>query len=201
MNDGKCDPAGRFWAGSMAWAKTPAAASLYCLAPDGRVTVARTNLTISNGSAWTPDGRSMYFIDTPTQRVDRFAVTPNGELRDQETVVQIDRDLGAPDGMCIDGDGCLWVALWGGNAVHRYSPHGELLAVVNVDAPQVSSCAFGGPDRRTLFITTSQEGYDQETSECHPLAGRVFSVRLDTSGPEAAPFLAAPAVREPAQPA
>ncbi|GAB3040938.1 SMP-30/gluconolactonase/LRE family protein [Parafrigoribacterium mesophilum] len=195
MNDGKCDPQGRFWAGSMAWAKTPAAASLYCLATDGRTTVARTKLTISNGSAWTPDGRTMYFIDTPTQRIDRFDVTADGELRDQQTVVQIESELGAPDGMCIDDDGCLWVALWGGNAVHRYSAQGELLAVVTVDAPQVSSCAFGGADCRTLFITTSQEGYDQAASECHPLAGRVFRVELDTTGPDVAPFRGAPPAR------
>lgn len=201
MNDGKCDPQGRFWAGSMAWAKTPGAACLYCLGTDGHITVARTKLTISNGSAWTPDGRSMYFIDTPTQRIDRFNVNSNGELRDQETVVQIEAGLGAPDGMCIDDEGCLWVALWGGNAVHRYSPHGELLAVVDVDAPQVSSCTFGGDERSTLFITTSQEGYDQNASDRYPLAGRVFSVELDTTGPDVAPFRGALPVREAPRPA
>ena len=95
---------------------------------------------------------------------------------------------GFPDGMTLDDEGCLWVAVWGGSAVHRYAPTGELLAVVEVDAPQVSSCAFGGPQRRTLFVTTSQEDYDERESDAHPNAGRLFAVELDATGPATAPF-------------
>ena len=188
MNDGKCDPGGRFWAGSMAWDKDPSAGSLYRLDTDLQVSVALPDLTISNGLAWTPDARRMYFIDTQTQRVDRFGVSADGQLWGRETLVSIDESRGAPDGMCIDDEGCLWVALWGGHTVHRYAPDGKLLADVQVDAPQVSSCTFGGPRRSTLFITTSQEGYSQSQSDGYPSAGKVFSVELDVTGPPASPF-------------
>lgn len=188
MNDGKCDPAGRFWAGSMAWSKTPGAGTLYRLDRDLSVSAVLTGLTISNGLAWPPDGSSVYFIDTPTQRVDRFTVGADGMLADRRPVVHVDPDQGAPDGMAIDDEGCLWVALWGGWAVRRYSPHGEVLAHVEVDAPQVSSCAFGGAAGHTLFITTSQEGYRREESDRFGEAGRLFCVDVDVTGPFAAPF-------------
>jgi sugar lactone lactonase YvrE len=186
MNDGKCDDHGRFWAGSMAWDKVDGAGSLYRLDPDLTVTVALRGTTISNGLAWTADGGQLYYIDTPTGRVDRFRVGPDGALSDRTPVVQVQG--GFPDGMCIDGEGCLWVALWGGSAVHRYSPDGELLAVVDVDAAQVSSCCFGGPDGDTLFITTSQEGYDAQQQAADPQAGKLFCARVDASAPPAAAF-------------
>jgi len=186
MNDGACDPAGRFWAGSMAVDKTPGAGALYRLDPDGSVTTVLEDVTISNGLGWVDGGSTMYYIDTPTQSVDRFDVDPAGRLTDRTSVVRLDH--GFPDGMTLDDEGCLWVAVWGGGAVRRYAPSGELLAVVEVDAPQVSSCAFGGPQRRTLFVTTSQEDYDERESDAHPNAGRLFAVELDVTGPAAAPF-------------
>jgi sugar lactone lactonase YvrE len=186
MNDGKCDPAGRFWAGNMAFEKTPGVASLFRLDPDLSVTTVLDGVTISNGLDWTDGGATMYYIDTPTQRVDRFRVTADGRLTDRTPVVRIND--GSPDGMTLDAEGCLWVAVWGAGAVHRYAPTGELLAVVDVGAPQVSSCAFGGPDGRTLFITTSQEGYDDQESSAHPDAGRLFAVDVDVAGSPAAPF-------------
>ena len=190
MNDGKCDPAGRFWAGSIAWEKTAGAASLYRLDPTGpargELTVALRDVTISNGLAWTPDGATMYYIDTPTGRVDRFAVRADGALTGRTPAVEVEG--GAPDGMCIDDDGCLWVALWGGSAVHRYAPTGELLAVVDVGAPQVSSCCFGGARGTTLFITTSQEGMSAEQRAADPRSGHVFCVDVDTTAGPAAAF-------------
>jgi sugar lactone lactonase YvrE len=188
MNDGKCAADGVFWAGSMAWDKTVAAGSLYRLHPDGEVSVALRGVTISNGLAWSADGRSLFYIDTPTQRVDRFHIDPAGELTDRVPVVVIPDEVGHPDGMTIDDEGCLWVALWDGSAVHRYSPTGELLARVPIDAPQVSSCCFGGADRATLFVTTSQEGMDDKTRARHANAGRVFSARVDVTGPAARPW-------------
>lgn len=187
MNDGKCDGRGRFWAGSMAFDKVPGAATLYRLDPDLTVTVALRDVTISNGLAWTVDGQHMFYIDTPTRRVDRFRVAPDGTLSERTTAVRIGGD-GFPDGMSIDVEGCLWVALWGAGAVHRYAPSGELLAVVEVGAEQVSSCCFGGADGRTLFITTSQEDMDDAARAEHRDAGRVFAVEVDTSAPPAAPF-------------
>lgn len=188
MNDGKCDATGAFWAGSMAWAKTSGAGHLYRLARTGELRVARANLTISNGLAWSADGRWMYHIDTPTQRIDRFAVRADGDVTWHDSVVTIDPALGNPDGMCIDTDGCLWVALWNGSAVHRYAPDGELLAVVDVDAPLVSSCCLGGPDGRTLFVTTSQENMTTEERARHGRSGLVFRVAVEASGLPAAGY-------------
>ena len=192
MNDGKCDPAGRFWAGSIGWEKTPGAASLYRLDPGpdgtepGELTPVLHDVTISNGLAWTPDGATMYYIDTPTKRVDRFTVRADGTLADRTPVVEIDG--GDPDGMCIDDEGCLWVAVWGGSAVHRYAPTGELLAVVDVGTAQVSSCCIGGSGGSTLFVTTSQEGMTPEQCAADPDAGQVFVVDVDTTAAPTAPF-------------
>ena len=188
MNDGTCDPEGRFWAGSMAWDQTPGAGALYRLDLDGSSTTVLKKVTISNGMAWSGEGGLAYYIDTPTQKVDVLAVAPDGALLARRTAFEIDMETGAPDGMTIDDEGCLWVALWGGSAVHRYSPEGQLLAVVEVDAPQVTSCAFGGPDRDVLFITTSQEGYGPAESAAHALAGRVFRVKVDVTGQAALPY-------------
>jgi sugar lactone lactonase YvrE len=194
MNDGKCDPNGTFWAGSMAWAKTAGAGFLYQLSPEG-VTTRLSDLTISNGLAWAADGGTMYFIDTPTQEVRSFRFDDAGFPEYERTVVAIPAEHGFPDGMTIDDDGCIWVALWGGHAVHRYSPDGELLATVAVDAPQVSSCTFGGPDRSTLFITTSREGYGPAEVSAHPHAGKIFAVDVGVTGPAAAGYRSSGAER------
>jgi sugar lactone lactonase YvrE len=186
MNDGKADPAGRFWAGSMAYSKDPGVAALYRLS-GGTVERMLSGLTISNGLAWNDTGDTMYFIDTPTQTVRRYGVTADG-VEEQAVVVRIPESEGAPDGMSMDRDGCLWVALWGGNAVHRYSPHGELLERVVVDAVQVSSCCFGGSDGSTLFITTSGEDYGPAELAADPHAGKIFAVQTDTSAPPGVAF-------------
>jgi sugar lactone lactonase YvrE len=182
MNDAKADPRGALWAGSMAFVKQPGAGSLYRLDPDGTITVARARTTISNGLAFSPDGDRLYYIDTPTQRVDRFHVAADGRLTEQATVVTIDPSRGHPDGMCIDAEGCLWVALWDGFAVHRYTPSGELLAIVEVDAPQVSSCTFGGPDLGTLFITTSAENMTGAQRARHEHSGKLFCADVGVKG-------------------
>lgn len=179
MNDGKVDPSGRFWFGTMAVNKRHGAGSLYVL-DQGVVREAISGVTISNGLAWSPDGRTMHYIDTPTRRVDRYLV--------QGTDLRLDGSLdlsaqpGSPDGMAIDDEGALWVAMWGASAVHRHDPAGELIGIVHVDAPQVSSVAFGGPDRDTLFITTSREDYSARDCDAHPLAGAIFAVRPGARG-------------------
>ncbi len=174
MNDGKLDPRGRFWAGSMAFDKTPGAGALYRLDGDHPVLML-DGVTISNGLAWTPEGDTLFYIDTPTQTVRRFTVGAD-RLEGGEVVVSIPPGQGAPDGMCIDDRGCLWVALWGGGAVQRYTADGRLLARVEVAAAQVSSCCFGGTDGTTLFITTSAEGYDRAALRRDPNAGKIFAV-------------------------
>ncbi|GLY43395.1 gluconolactonase [Amycolatopsis sp. NBRC 101858] len=175
MNDGAADPHGRFWAGSMARDRSPGAASLYCLDGTSAVRVL-ADVTISNGLAWrNPD--EFFYIDTPTQRVD--LVHAGGR---RERAFAIDPALGAPDGMTIDAEGALWVALWNGSAVVRFSPRGEVLARVEVAATQVSSCCFGGPDLTTLFITTSQEGFTPERAAAEPHAGKVFAVGTGVAG-------------------
>lgn len=186
MNDGKCDAAGVFWAGSMAWDKREGAGSLYRLRPDLSVEVVLRGVTISNGLAWSDDGTTFYYIDTPTRRVDSYSLSAGGELGERRTVTSL--DTGFPDGMCIDSEGCLWVAVWGGSAVHRYAPDGTLLAVVDVDAPQVSSCCLGGEDGRTLFVTTSQEDMDAPTRAAQPGSGHLFATRVDVPGAPAAMF-------------
>jgi sugar lactone lactonase YvrE len=187
MNDGEVDPRGRLWAGSMAFDKTPGAGALYLL-DRGVATTVLEGLTISNGTAFSAGGTEMLYIDTPTQQVRRFRVTESGGLADPEVVVEIDPADGHPDGMCLDDEGFLWVALWGGSEVRRYSPAGEHVGSVRVDAPQVSSCAFVGPDRDVLVITTSQEGYSAEDSARHPRAGMLFAVRPGVSGRAAAAY-------------
>lgn len=180
MNDGKLDRFGRFWAGSMAFDKTPGAGALYRLDGD-RPRLMLDGVTISNGLAWTPDGGTLFYIDTPTQSVRRFTVRADG-LEAGQTVIRIPAEQGAPDGMCIDDEGCLWVALWGGSAVQRYSAEGRLLARVEVAAAQVSSCCLGGRDGATLYITTSAEGYDDRALERDPNAGKMFATRTAALG-------------------
>ncbi len=182
FNDGKCDPAGRFWAGTMAYDEAPGAAWLYRLEASGLATRVLDGATISNGLAWSGDGRTMYYIDSPTQRVDAFTFDrATGDLRDRRTVIQIPKELGTPDGMTIDADGGLWVALWGGGAVHQYVD-GRLHREIRLPASRVTSCAFGDKDLGTLFITSAREGLSDDDLRDQPLAGALFRVRPGVRG-------------------
>ncbi|WP_199443529.1 SMP-30/gluconolactonase/LRE family protein [Umezawaea beigongshangensis] len=180
MNDGCCDPRGRMWAGSMAHDRTPGAGSLYRL-EGTRTERVLGDVTISNGIAWR-DQDAFHYVDTPTQRVDLVELDRDSRLLRREAAFGIDPDLGAPDGMTADAEGCLWIALWGGSAVVRFSPRGEVLERVDVPATQVSSCCFGGPDLSVLFVTTSQENFSPERSAAEPHAGKVFAVRTAVTG-------------------
>ena len=189
MNDGKCDPAGRLWAGSMAYDARPGAGALYRLDADGSTREILRDVTISNGLAWTPDGRTMFFIDTPTQRVDALDVDPaTGDVSNRRTAVEIPAAAGWPDGMTIDDQGGLWVALWGGSAVNRYMPDGRLDTVVELPCAQVTSCCFGGAGLDELYITTSPLGLSAGDSAAQPLAGGLFRVRPGVTGPAAVAF-------------
>ncbi len=190
FNDGKCDPQGRFWAGTLSYQRTPHAAALYRLDPDLSVHRMLADVTTSNGLAWSLDGHTMYYIDTPTRRVDAFDFDPHtGSICNRRTVVTIDESLGKPDGMTIDVEGMLWVALWGGWAVGRWNPQtGQLLGKVEVPVERTSSCCFGGPDYATLFITTARTGLVPAALEQQPLAGSLFAVETGIRGLPPVPF-------------
>ena len=182
FNDGKCDPTGRFWAGTMPYDEVRPVGSLYRLDPDGVVTRVLDGVTISNGLAWSLDGRTLYYIDTPTRCIDAFSFdTETGSITDRRTVVRIPDGVGWPDGMTIDTEGGLWVALWGGWAVHRYLD-GRLERVVNTPVAQPTSCAFGGPDLDELFITSAWKGLSPAERAAQPLAGSLFRLRPGVRG-------------------
>ena len=175
MNDGACDPQGRFWAGTMAYDESPGAGALYRLELDGSCTTVLTGLTISNGIGWSPDGSTMYLDDSGTGCVDAFRFDgASGAISDRRTLVHIDQPGVVPDGLTVDDEGGIWVALWNGAAVHRYAPDGTLLASVPLPVDRPTSCAFGGLDRDTLFVTTARTDLDDDALARQPHAGKVF---------------------------
>ena len=178
FNDGDCDPAGNFLCGTMAYDETPGAGTMYRLSPDGLVDTVFGDVTISNGLAWTADSTRAFYNDTPTGRVDVFDSDASGRLLNRRPFVTIDSGVGSPDGLTVDAEGGVWVALWEGSAVHHYSPAGTLEDVIEVGAPKVTACTFGGPDLTQLFSTTSREGESGE----NPGAGAVFTYRTGVSG-------------------
>jgi sugar lactone lactonase YvrE len=189
MNDGKVDPQGRFWAGTMGVDHRPGVGTLYRLDPDLRVTPMVRDVSISNGLDWTSDGRTMYYIDTPTGRVDQFSFDrERGTISDRRATVPIRDGAGSPDGMTVDADGYIWVALWDGWGVERYTPDGRLDRRIEVPAAQTSSCAFGGPDLDLLFITTAQEGFPAGGRADQPHAGGLFVCRAGVRGREPVAF-------------
>lgn len=180
MNDGGCDPQGRFYCGTMAYAETPGAGTLFRLDPDHSVHRVLTGVTISNGLQWHADGKHAYYVDTPTGRVDLYEFDPDtGHFGARTTFAALEPGAGLPDGIALDEQGGVWVALWGGAAVHRYDEAGRLCERVELPAKQVTACAFGGVDYSTLFITTSREGLDGEAER---EAGAVFAVEAGIRG-------------------
>ena len=183
MNEGGCDPDGRFYAGSMPYDGSPGRGSLYVLAPDRSVRPVLDGVGISNGLAWSPDGSVAYYVDTSTQQVDAFSYDAAAGLYDRRDLFPVPADAGAPDGITVDAEGFIWVALYGGGAVRRYRPDGVLDGAVEVPVRRVTACTLGGHDLRDLYITTSREGEDPE-----PEAGSVFRCRVEVTGLPAATF-------------
>ena len=190
MNDGACDPQGRFWAGTMAYDEAPGAGCLYRLELDGRCTQVLTGLTISNGIGWSPDGATMYLADSGTADIDAFDFDPaTGDLGRRRTVVHVTMANAVPDGLTVDDLGSIWVALWNGSALARYDPDGSLLATVPLPVDRPTSCAFGDADGGTLFVTTARDGLDETALARQPDAGRLL--RLDppgVTGPPCVPY-------------
>ena len=179
MNEGGCDPDGRFYCGTMAYDKRPGGGSLYRLDPAGEVTVVLEGVTISNGLDWSPDNSVAYYIDTMTFVVSMFDYDTENGLTGRRTFVEFDPNGGGPDGLVVDSEGGVWVALFGGNAVHRYGPDGELDEIIEVEARQVTACTFGGPDLDRLYITTSRENLEPDDD---PLAGSLFTAMPGVKG-------------------
>jgi len=184
FNDGKCDPAGRFVAGTMSMSDQPARGALYTLDADHAVKRLLSDVHLSNGLAWTEDGKTLYHIDTPTRQVKAYDYNlQSGEIQNGRVVVQFPDDQGFPDGMTIDAEGMLWIAHWGGWQVSRWNPAtGSKLGYVAVPASQVTCCTFGGPNLDQLYITTARIGLDEQALEHQPAAGGLFRVSLGIKG-------------------
>jgi sugar lactone lactonase YvrE len=190
FNDGKCDPAGRFLAGTMDDAEQEASGSLYSFSPDGACRRLLTGLRISNGLAWSPDGRTFYFIDTPTRLVLAYDYDlASGSLANPRPAVSVPAGLGWPDGMTCDSLGRLWIALWGGAALTCWDPaSGRLLETVRFPALNVTCPIFGGPDLADLYVTSARKGMSAAQLEEYPLSGGLFRVRAGASGLPAGSF-------------
>ncbi len=184
FNDGKCDPAGRFWAGTMNQAELPNQGSLYTLEPDLSVKKRLRKVSISNGLTWNPAQDRMYYIDTPTRRIDCFDYDrETGNLSNRRPTLVLPEDCGYPDGMTIDREGMLWVAEWDGWRVARWDPAtGRLLTSIELPTARVTSCTFGGSGLDTLFITTARAGLTPAELAAQPLAGSLFTCRTQTQG-------------------
>jgi sugar lactone lactonase YvrE len=183
FNDGGCDPAGRFYMGSMAYDETPGAGTIHRLDPDGSIHLVLEGVTISNGLSFAPDGRSAHYVDTPTKRIDVLDVDPDtGTITGRRPFADVD---GNPDGIAVDAEGGVWAALWAGSAVNRYDAGGVLTDVVQLPASQVTCPAFGGQDLGDLYVTTSRRDLPQGRE---PEAGALFRVRSGGGGVPVLPF-------------
>ncbi|HZG04907.1 MAG TPA: SMP-30/gluconolactonase/LRE family protein [Streptomyces sp.] len=169
-NDAAVAPDGALWAGTMAYDEHAGGGTLTRIAPDGTATTVLPEVTISNGTGWSPDGRLMYYADTPTRRIDVFDVR-GAEVTGRRTLAEIEEGAGLPDGLTVDADGCVWVALWDGGAVRRYTPDGRLDRTVALPASRVTACAFGGAGLRDLYVTTARTGI---APGAQPLAGALL---------------------------
>lgn len=170
-NDAAVAPDGSLWAGTMRYDEAPGGGTLSRLTGDGSAEVILDDVAVSNGTGWSPDGRLMYYIDSPTRRVDVFD-HEGGRAVNRRPFVTIEDGAGFPDGLTVDAEGCVWVALWEGAAVRRYTPAGELDRIVRLPVPRVTACAFAGPDLTDLYITTARVGLASPPA----LAGSVFVV-------------------------
>ncbi|MBC2839310.1 SMP-30/gluconolactonase/LRE family protein [Robiginitalea sp. SC105] len=179
FNDGKCDPAGRFWAGTMPLSENQPIGNLYCVGKDLTASVRVPGVTISNGLAWDGDGTTLYYIDTPTRAVQAFDFNrEDGTLSNRRIAFGIPESEGFPDGMTIDSEDKLWIAHWGGSQVARWDPDsGKKLLGLSLPAAHITSCTFGGPGLGDLYVTSARKGLDSEALANQPLAGSLFVFR------------------------
>lgn len=189
MNDGACDPQGRFWVGSLADDHHAGGGALYRMDTEGRTEQVLDGLTVPNGIGWSPDGRTMYLVDSGPRAVHAFAFDQeHGSISDERALISVAEDVGSPDGMTIDATGNLWVAIYGGGQIRRYSADGVLKDALAIPADQCTSCAFGGSPLTGLYVTTATENWTSEQRRADPAAGVVYRLDTDTVGLPALPF-------------
>ncbi len=178
FNEGKCDPAGRFWAGTMALSEVEGAGNLYMLDTDGACSLKIPGVSISNGLAWASDHKTMYYIDSPTRKVVAYDYSQaTGGISNQRVAISIPEEEGSPDGMTIDSEGMLWIGHWDGWQVARWNPlTGQKLLSIGMPAARITSCTFGGETLQDLYITSARVGLTDEQLEEQPLAGSLFVV-------------------------
>ena len=182
-NDAACDPAGRLWAGTMALDERTPSAGLYRIDADLTVTKVVADTTISNGLGWSPRGDRFYFIDSPTCRVDVFDCdVASGTIENRRPLAAVQVEDAVPDGLAVDAEGCIWVALHGGWGLARFSPEGELMGRVELPVAKVTSCCFGGPDLRDLYVTTRRQSLSEREVQEQPLAGALLRLDAGVAG-------------------
>jgi sugar lactone lactonase YvrE len=178
FNDAAVDPAGRVWVGSMDIAEKEPLGVLYRLDPGGALTPVVTGVTVSNGLGWSPDGSRLYYADSPMHRIDVFDYVPaTGEVFQRRVFAELSSAEGVPDGLTVDADGCVWVAMHDGSALRRFTPYGQQDAVLPLPVSRPTSCAFGGPGMSELYVTTASIGLTDAERAAQPLAGRLLRLR------------------------
>ncbi|MFG3496677.1 SMP-30/gluconolactonase/LRE family protein [Streptomyces sp. NPDC047886] len=182
-NDAAVAPDGSLWAGTMRYDEAKGGGTLARIAPEGTATTVLPDLTVSNGTGWSPDGTLLYHADSPTRRIDVCRTDGEG-LTGRRPFAVIEPDAGYPDGLTVDADGCVWVALWDGAAIRRYTPDGRLDRTVDLPVRRPTACAFGGPGLRDLFITTARTGLTRP----HPLSGSLLVLPDAGRGLPGTPF-------------
>lgn len=184
FNDGKCDAKGRFWAGTMEFTPTSPNGSLYKLDTHQNVERMASDIIIANGLAWNTDHTKMYHVDSGKNEIYEYDFNLEaGTIHNKKLLYEFEEGYGTPDGIAIDSDNCLYIALWGGSKVIHFHPATrEILEEISVPAPHVTSVAFGGTDYKTLFITTARDGLSEDQLSQYPLSGSVFHINVSTAG-------------------
>jgi len=182
INDACVSPQGELWFGSMHDLETDASGTLYRLDREGRITALDHGYVISNGPAFSPNGRIFYHTDTYRRVIYAFDYGADGQLSNKRILVQLEESAGFPDGTSVDAEGCLWIALWGGWGVRRYSPTGALLETLRLPCANVTKLTFGGTDYRTAFVTTAWRGLSATERSAQPTAGDLFTFRSEVPG-------------------
>jgi sugar lactone lactonase YvrE len=183
FNDGRCDRQGRFFAGSLTYSEDAPLGSLWRLDPDHTATPVLNGITISNGLCWSPDGATMYHVDTPTREIKAYDYDrTEGVPSNPRVLVRTDPKGGWPDGSITDSEGCIWNAEWDGARVVRYTPDGDVDRIVELPARRATCPAFGGPDLKTLYVTSAWDRMTQDEREEWPLSGNLFAIDVDVPG-------------------
>lgn len=191
FNDGKVDPQGRFWAGTMDsvhWDQP--AGHLFCMSKNRTPEIRQSDVICSNGTGWSPDSRTMYYTESFRYTVFAYDFEPEtGHIRNRRPFVEIDKHMGFPDGLTVDAEGCVWINIVGPGKIHRYDSKGKLERVIQTSVQRATSCTFGGADLKTLYITSSRETLNPSQLKEAPQSGSLFAVETNIKGLEAASFV------------